>query len=232
MLSTISRVKLEKRLKFSYYVIIGLAILLILQQACECEGSTTGVTTKTKIETKWYPVTDTVEKLVPVKEISYIPADPLKYPVGENFDDCKENFQKLLKDYLAKTTYADTIRLEAPDPLDILKMKNIGTITVIDTVKFNKLTKRTYLKDYKIPVTTITNNITKDAPAVRQVYLGGGLAGNQTQLQSVNPGILYKTKKDAIYQFNVNINTDGNVIYNIGRYWKISLRKKSKPKDE
>lgn len=230
MLTTISRVKLERRLKISYYVIAGLFILLILQQACESSGSSAPKVT-TKIKTIYHTVRDTVEKTVPVKEISYIKVTPDQFPTGETIADCKDNFQRLLKDYLVKTTYADTIRLQAPNPLDSLKMENIGTITIIDTVKFNKLTKRIYLKDYKIPLTTITTTIEKEREPVRQFYIGGGLAGNQDRLQSINPGILYKTKKDAVYQFNVNFNTDGNVIYNFGRYWKISLRKKDKPKN-
>jgi hypothetical protein len=41
----------------------------------------------------------------------------------------------------------------------------------------------------------------------------------------VTPGLLYKDRKDKIYQVNCIINNEGNIYYGVGMYWKIRLKK-------
>jgi hypothetical protein len=88
----------------------------------------------------------------------------------------------------------------------------------------NKLKERAYITNFKIPIVTKTVTITKQAEPKRQVYIGANLFGDKTQLQLFSPGVLYKTKKDHIYQANIGINFDGSFNYGIGMYYKIKLK--------
>ena len=139
-----------------------------------------------------------------------VPSDPQYHP-SDDIDTCKARFNRLLTDMLTKRVYADTLKLDS-----------LGTITIIDTVFMNKLGKRTKIYDYKIPV--VTKTVTKQADPKRQLYIGGNLFGDKTKLQLLTPGILYKTKKDHIYQVNVGINFDGSITYGAGIYYKIKLK--------
>jgi hypothetical protein len=58
------------------------------------------------------------------------------------------------------------------------------------------------------------------------LYIGGNLFGDRRTLQSFTPGVLYKDRKDRVYQANVGVNFDGTLIFGLGTYWKINLNKK------
>jgi hypothetical protein len=120
-----------------------------------------------------------------------------------------------MKEYNRRTTYKDTIALDS-----------LGTITVIDTVFQNSLKERTIFKNYKIPLVTKTTTIIKQQDPKRQLYIGGNLFGDRRTLQSFTPGVLYKDRKDRVYQANVGVNFDGTLIFGVGTYWKINLNKK------
>ncbi len=197
-------------------ILIGILILIILlQRSC---GGTTIVDNKptvtVKTDTIWKTKHDTVTNTV--KEIKIIhgtvPADP-QFHSSNDIDTCKARFNNLLTEYLTTRVYADTLKLDS-----------LGTIIINDTVFMNKLGKRTKIYDYKIPLVTKTVTITKQADPKRQLYIGGNLFGDKTKLQLLTPGILYKTKKDHIYQINVGINFDGTITYGAGIYYKIKLK--------
>lgn len=101
------------------------------------------------------------------------------------------------------------------------KLDNFGTATIVDTVRANKLLGRLISYNLSIPTKTITIN--KPAPAVRQLYVGGGFYGNPfTIVKSANLGVLYKDRKDRI--FSVSVGFDGQPIYGVHSYWKIKLK--------
>jgi hypothetical protein len=195
-------------------IIVVLLLIILLQRSCKGKDVIDEPTSVTQIDTIWKIKTDTIIKTV--KEISVIhmpvPSDPQYHPTND-IDTCKARFNRLLKDMLTKRVYADTLKLDS-----------LGTITIIDTVFMNKLGKRIKIYDYKIPFVTKTVTITKQADPKRQLYIGGNLFGDKTKLQLLTPGILYKTKKDHIYQVNVGINFDGTITYGAGMYWKIKLK--------
>lgn len=200
------------KLNFTYIVIAVLAAIILLQRACNHNVVTEGSVT-TEYDTIWKVKHDTLIKEVPV--IRIVHRDPPKgpeYTPGEHIDTCRARFNYLLKQHSLQRVYTDTIKLDT-----------LGTITVIDTVWLNKLGKRTKIFNYKIPI--VTKTITKPADPVRQVYIGGNLFGDDSQLQFITPGILYKTKKDHIYQVNIGVNFDGSITYGAGAYWKIKLKK-------
>lgn len=193
-------------------IIVVLLLIILLQRSCKGKDVIDEPTSVTQIDTIWKIKTDTIIKTV--KEISVIhmpvPSDPQYHP-SDDIDTCKARFNRLLTDMLTKRVYADTLKLDS-----------LGTITIIDTVFMNKLGKRTKIYDYKIPV--VTKTVTKQADPKRQLYFGGNLFGDKTKLQLLTPGILYKTKKDHIYQINIGINFDGTITYGAGMYWKIKLK--------
>ncbi len=197
---------------FTGIIIIILAFIIFLQRSCQNNHIINPPISVVKIDTIWKIKTDTIIKTV--KEISVIhmpvPSDPQYHPTND-IDTCKARFNRLLTDMLTKRVYADTLKLDS-----------LGTITIIDTVFMNKLGKRIKIYDYKIPL--VTKTITKQADPKRQLYIGGNLFGDKTKLQLLTPGILYKTKKDHIYQANIGINFDGTITYGAGMYWKIKLK--------
>lgn len=206
--------KERTRKNISYLLIIGLVIVILLQRSCTGTTIVNGdPQVSIKIDTVYKHITDTLIKNVPVKSIVYVKPEGPHYIPTDDIDTCKANFNRLLNEHIKKTVYQDTLKLDS-----------LGTITVIDTVWINKLYgKRTYIQNINIP--TITKTITKPAEPKRQLYIGANLFGDRQQIQLLTPGILYKTKKDHIYQANVGVNFDGSITYGLGAYWKIKLKK-------
>lgn len=206
---------LKNKNKISYLIIIVLVIIILLQRSCTGFAiSNSEPKISIKIDTVYKHITDTVIKTVKLESVVYVKPDGPQYYPGETIDTCKQRFQNLLKEHIAKKVYKDTLKLDS-----------LGTITVIDTVWINKLYgKRTYIQDIKIPQVTKTITITKTEEPKRQLYIGGNLFGDKSQLQLVTPGILYKTKKDHIYQVNLGVNFDGSITYGLGLYYKIKLK--------
>jgi hypothetical protein len=208
---------LKDKNKISYLIIIVLVIIILLQRSCTGSAiSNSEPKISVKIDTVYKHITDTVTKTVKLKSIVYVKPDSPQYYPGETIDTCKQRFQNLLKEHIAKKVYSDTLKLDS-----------LGTITIIDTVWINKLYgKRKYIQNIKIPTVTKTITITKTEEPKRQLYIGGNLFGNQNSLQFITPGILYKDRKDRIYQANVGVNFNGSLTYGVGTYWKINLNKK------
>jgi hypothetical protein len=199
---------------YKYIVIVVLAAIIILMRSCESTIVPKEPVVITNYDTIWKETHDTITKKVNVVKIKYVKPEGPEYTPGEHIDTCRARFNYLLKQHSARITYKDTIALDS-----------LGTITVIDTVWLNKLKERTYIKNYKIPLVTKTTTIIKQPDPKRQLYIGGNLFGDKTQLQYATPGILYKDRKDRVYQVNVGINSDGTLTYGLGAYWKIKLRK-------
>jgi hypothetical protein len=199
---------------YKYVVIIILVAIIILMRSCESTIIPKEPVVITKYDTIWKETHDTITKEVEVVKIKYVKPEGPQYTPGENIDTCRARFNYLLKQHIARRTYKDTIALDS-----------LVTITVIDTVWLYKLGKRTYIKDYKIPLVTKTITIIKQPDPKRQLYIGGNLFGDKTTLQSFTPGLLYKDRKDRIYQANVGVNFDGTLIFGLGTYWKINLNK-------
>ena len=190
---------------YKYIVIIILAIIIILMRSCESTVVPKEPIVITKYDTIWKKTIDTITKKVFVDKIEYVPFEKI---IFANVEEC-------MKEYNRKTTYKDTIALDS-----------LGTITVIDTVFQNSLKERTIFKNYKIPLVTKTITIIKQQDPKRQLYIGGNLFGDKRTLQSITPGLIYKDKKDRVYQANVGVNFDGTLIFGVGTYWKINLNKK------
>jgi hypothetical protein len=195
--------------RIPYYLIVSLIAIIILQRSCSNniteEPKETVVT-----DTIWKTTKDTVFKTVNAVKTEYITIDKEEYKPGESIDTCKTRFNNLLKEHLVRTVYSDTLKLDS-----------LGTVVIRDTVWLNKLYgKREYTKNYKIPF--VTKTITKKEDPKRQLYVGGNAFMNNTIL--LTSGLIYKDKKDRVFQANVGIGFDGSINYGIGTYWKIKLK--------
>ena len=147
-----------------------------------------------------------VVQTIPVKIISE------KYLPDPNYDKLLLQYQELVKLHLAKNIQKDSVQIDS-----------IGFVKVIDTVQNNIVQNRKWEYNLKYPI--IKETIIEPSKRVNQLYIGGGLQGNQYNIiNSINGGILYKNKKDQIYELSVGINTNGQVIYGVSSYWKIKFK--------
>jgi hypothetical protein len=179
-------------------------------RSCDSDSVVGEDTVYTRTDTVYKEVHDTVVKRVNIENIRYIPFDEPNYT---DIDTCNDKMSEMLKKYNRETTYRDTIVLDS-----------LGTITLVDTVFQNSLKKRSIFKDYRIPLVTKTTTIIKAQQQKRQLYIGGNLFGDRRNLQTITPGLLYKDRRDRVYQANVGIGFDGSISYGIGMYYKIKLK--------
>jgi hypothetical protein len=196
--------------KIPYIIILALVIVIILMRSCDSDSVIGEDTVYTRTDTVYKEVHDTIVKKVNIENIRYIPFDEPDYT---DIDTCNDKMSELLKKYNRETTYKDTIVLDS-----------LGTITVVDTVFQNSLKKRSIFKDYRIPLVTKTTTIIKAQQQKRQLYIGGNLFGDRRNLQTITPGLLYKDRKDRVYQVNIGIGFDGSISYGIGIYYKIKIK--------
>lgn len=197
--------------RFYFIIIACLVAIILIQRSCD-KIEKAGDTTEVKTDTIYKHVYDTITKEVTVYKKQYVHINKPEYYPGETIDTCKARFQNLLKEHLVRTIYSDTIKLDS-----------IGTLVIQDTVWINKLYgKRKVISDYKIP--TVIKTITKKEDPKRKLYIGGNLFGDKNALQLITPGLIYKDKKDKIYQANLGVNFDGSLTYGFGMYYKIKLK--------
>ena len=147
---------------------------------------------------------------VPYEVVVEVESKPQMLP-DTNYARLKEQYMSLLKLYLNKFVYKDSI-----------KVGDYGYIAVLDTVKENKIVYRRTRDNFNIPVVKETKTITKYAPPVRQLYVGGGVLVNNTLgIRGAEAGLLYKTKKDEIYNLSAGVDINGNVMYGLNYFYKL-----------
>ena len=128
----------------------------------------------------------------------------------------------LLKDYYSKVLYKDVLVL--PDSL--------GTVAVTDTISQNRILGRTF--NANVRERTIREELIVKEPAKTQLYYGLNAGFNKEDyVSAIGGGVILKTKKDKIYQFNLGVNnrtidgTNGSFspYVGFGTYWKIKIKK-------
>ncbi len=128
----------------------------------------------------------------------------------------------ILKDYLAKIIYKDTLVLDG----------GLGTIALTDTITKNRILGRTW--DAKVKERTIKEELIVKEPAKAQLYYGLNAGFNKEDyVSAVGAGVILKTKKDKLYQLGIGVNnrtTDGtngafSPYVGFGTYWKIKVKK-------
>ena len=163
-------------------------------------------------DTAWKIHDSIVVKKVPVlKEVIVEIASRPEMLPDTNYANLKRQYEALLQLYLNKLVYSDTI-----------KVGTYGYIAVLDTIAENKLAYRKTQENYKIPIVKETKTITKYAPPVRNLFVGGGITtSNSLGIRGVEAGIIYKTKKDALFNAKASVDLNGTPIYGFGYYHKI-----------
>ena len=147
-----------------------------------------------------------VVQTIPLKIISE------KYLPDPNYDNLILQYQELVKLHLAKNIQKDSVQIDS-----------IGFVKVTDTVQNNIVQNRKWEYNIKYPI--IKETIIEPPKKINQLYIGGGLQGNQYNIiNSINGGILYKNKKDQLYGLSIGVNTNGQVIYELSSYWKIKFK--------
>ena len=147
-----------------------------------------------------------VVQTIPVKIISE------KYLPDPNYDKLVLQYQELVKLHLAKNIQKDSVQIDS-----------IGFVKVTDTVQNNIVQNRKWEYNIKYPI--IKETIIEPPKKINQLYIGGGLQGNQYNIiNSINGGILYKNKKDQLYGLSIGVNTNGQVVYGLSSYWKIKFK--------
>jgi hypothetical protein len=128
----------------------------------------------------------------------------------------------LLKDYLAKVVYKDTLRLD----------DGLGFVAVTDTIHKNRIDGRTFTANVKERI--IKEELIVKEPAKNQLYYGLNAGFNREDyVSAIGAGVILKTKKDKIYQLGLGVNnrtmdgTNGSFspYVGFGTYWKIKVKK-------
>ncbi len=128
----------------------------------------------------------------------------------------------ILKDYLAKIVYKDTLVLDG----------GLGTIALTDTITKNRILGRTW--DAKVKERIIKEEMIVKEPARNQLYYGLNAGFNKEDyVSAIGAGLILKTKKDKIYQIGLGVNnrtsdgTNGSFspYVGFGTYWKIKVKK-------
>ena len=147
-----------------------------------------------------------VVQTIPIKIISE------KYLPDPNYDKLVLQYQELVKLHLFKNVQKDSVKIDS-----------IGFVKVTDTVQNNIVQNRKWEYNIKYPI--IKETVIQPPKKVNQLYIGGGLQGNQYNIiNSINGGILYKNKKDQLYGLSIGVNTNGQVVYGLSSYWKIKFK--------
>jgi hypothetical protein len=119
----------------------------------------------------------------------------------------------IIESYLQKVGYKDTVHTK------------YGFVRIYDTVTQNRIIARRVFTDFDVPL--VTNTITiRDKPR-GEVYIGaGGMWNCQEKLLGVGPSLMYKSKRDQVFEVGAMVNTASQLSYFAGLKFKISLRKK------
>lgn len=200
----------------NYLNLIILALLVVvLLQRCEAPKPSEGV--KIIRDTTWIIKDCTINSKPQI--VQTIPVDVSRdtiinhYLPDTNYQKLVQQYQELVSKYLATNLYSDSVRIDT-----------IGYVKVTDTISQNMLLKRGYRINVKYPI--ITETIIKPAPKVNQLYVGGGVEGNKTNLvNQINAGLLFKNKKDQIFGVHGAIDASGQPQIGVSSFWKITLKK-------
>lgn len=190
-------------------VIIVVLIAFLVFKGNGCGGDVPKADTLIVHDTSWQVHDSLIVKKVKIKEVIHDTL-PVEYIADTNYPKLKAQYDAVVKGYLAKNIYADTLKLDT-----------LGYIAVADTVQKNELLSRSYSYQYKIPTITKTTTITKWTPAKGALYVGGGVSGDKTNgINSVRGGLLYKTKKNTMFGVHAGF-ASNQLIYGVDAYWKL-----------
>lgn len=212
---------MKKHLNFRNIAIVVLILWIILQN-CNPGGIIPSGKT-IKVDGKKYEVIkheiDTVEVLkekVITKKGKDIFHEVIEFDTVIMKEFVEVDTSAILKDYLSKVVYKDTLIL--PDSL--------GVVSLTDTITKNRIDGRTW--NAKVKERIIKETLIVKDPPKSQLYFGvSGNFDRENVIAGVGAGLAFKTKKDKLYQINLGVNNQQKLspFIGVGTFWKIKLKK-------
>jgi hypothetical protein len=193
-------------------VVILVLLSIIILQKC---GAPAPVEAPTVVRDTTWIVKDSliVSKPQLIKSISIESHDTIinQYLPDTNYAKLVIQYQEVVNTLLAKNIHSDSIRIDSN-----------GYVKITDTVQRNLITGRSSQVNIRYPI--IKETITLPAKKVTQMYVGGLLQANPG-INQIGVGALLKTRNDFLFGTSLGVNTDGNIQYGVGAYWKLKLKK-------
>lgn len=200
-----------QKIKLTDIVIIVLILVLFLQR---CGKGTDSVEPKIIRDTTWVIKDSTITTKPEVVGTITVPIDRwnTEYLPDTNYTKLLAQYMDVTNKFLASNIHSDS-----------LKIDSVGYVHVKDTVSQNLITSRSYTYNLKYPIIKETIIIPEEKKT--QVYIGGELEGDESQLFSdISAGLLLKNKKDQIFGLSVGYSVYGGIQFGLSSYWKIKLK--------
>ena len=201
-----------QKIKLTDIIIIVLILVLFFQR---CGKGTDPVEPKIIRDTTWVIKDSTITTKPQMVGTITVPVDRwnTEYLPDTNYTKLLAQYMDVTNKFLASNIHSDS-----------LKIDSVGYVHVKDTVSQNLITSRSYTYNLKYPI--IKETIIVPEEKKTQVYIGGGIEGDESELVSdVSVGLLLKNKKDQIFGVSVGYSLYYGMQYGISSYWKIKLRK-------
>ena len=200
-------------IKNNFFNLLVLALLgIIFLQKCN-QPVDPGVPTVIR-DTTWV-VKDSliVSKPQLIKSISVESHDTIinQHLPDTNYAKLVIQYQEVVNTLLAKNIHLDSIRIDSN-----------GYVKITDTVQRNLITGRSSQVNIRYPI--VKETITLPAKKVTQMYVGGVVQAAPA-INQISVGALLKTRNDFLFGTSLGVNTNGNLQYGVGAYWKLKLKK-------
>lgn len=206
-----------EKLDLKTLLILGLIIVILFMRMCD--GDSTETNNKIiNVGGKKYEVikhtTDTI--IVPVKQTVYKEGKTIyvEKPIYVNVPP-KVDTSLILKDYFAKYTYKDTLKLK----------DSLGYITVTDTITKNRILNRTF--NANVNKFIVKDSIfIKDLPR-NEFFLGGTAGFDRANIVNFfGPNLVFKNKEDKMFSLGIGYGLNKQISVLGGMYWNISKKNK------
>lgn len=195
-----------------FNLLVAVLVVIILLQKCS-QPVDPGVPTVVR-DTTWI-VKDSliVSKPQVIKTIAVESHDTIinQYLPDTNYAKLVIQYQEVVNTLLAKNIHSDSIRIDSN-----------GYVLVTDTVQKNVITGRSSQVNIRYPI--IKETVTIPQKKVTQLYVGGVVQAAPA-INQAGVGALLKTRNDFLFGGSLSVNTNGNLQYGVGAYWKLKLKK-------
>lgn len=151
---------------------------------------------------------------------SYPVLIPPSYQPSQDLARLTEQYNQLVRDFLASKTYRDSIQLKDSSG------NRVGVVNLEDVVSENEIKSRK--PDYQLTLPHTYTTITVKDPPRTQLFYGAGVTGNTiAPVNGLYGSLALKNKKDRIFTLQA-----GGQIYNgkivpqfgLSSYWKIGKK--------